>query len=174
MPYLGKNPSTASTPCTLPVIRRKRRNVAHQYRIERADIHAQFQRRRADECVEYLALSLELPLNVLTLHGSYLRRMLLRPHHVEPFTQRHQIIIIRILILELHRSAAAISPAAIIRCSTHMHAPTCPTPLCGAFMSRSASICTISAHPDNCRPRLPVSTACTSNHFLFLISYFNF
>src|SRR5262245_61640115 len=52
-------------PRTLPVVRRARGDVAHEHRIERANVYAEFQRRRADQSVYVLGLTLELILDAL-------------------------------------------------------------------------------------------------------------
>ena len=50
---------TPSTAGALPVVRRQRWNVSHEYGIELADIDAKLEGRRADEGVDRVRLALE-------------------------------------------------------------------------------------------------------------------
>ncbi len=96
----------AGTPSSLPVIGRRRRHVAHQHCVERADIDPQFERRRADQDVQLLPFALELILDALTLVVRDLSRVLSHAQHRVVAVEHPQVEVVLGLVLP-HQPAAA-------------------------------------------------------------------
>lgn len=127
--------TTTRAPNALPVVCRQRRDVPHQHRVERPDVAPpQFERGRADERVDLLAVALELPFDQIAIEGRHHRRVLARPHHVRPVIQQRQVVAVRILLLADQHTIASkglanpLRRCAGLRTSARL-AP--PEPLCG-------------------------------------------
>jgi hypothetical protein len=99
--------AAARAPGALPVVRRARRDVPHEHGVERADVHAELQRRRADERVDLLALPLELVLDSLTDGGRHLGRVLGHAEHPVVAVEDVQVEVVGIRHLPAHLPAAA-------------------------------------------------------------------
>ena len=79
---------------TLPVVGRQRRHVAHQHRVELADVDAELQGRGADQAVDRVRCALEQVLQPLPLHLRDHGGVLFRTEHRIGPVQKLQVIVV--------------------------------------------------------------------------------
>ena len=97
--------------CALPIVGGGRRHVAHEHRVERADIDSELERRRAHQHIELLTFALELVLDALALVVRNLRRVLRHAQHRVVVVEHAQIEVVLHLVLPRQASGATPSHA---------------------------------------------------------------
>ena len=91
----------------LPIVSRERGHVAHEHRVEFADVHAQFEGRRTDEGVDGVRFSLEQVFEAFSLLVGNHRRVLLGAKHRITLVQNLQVVVVRIFRDKLDFALAA-------------------------------------------------------------------
>src|SRR5206468_3937134 len=99
---------------------------AHQDRVERTDVDAELESRRAHERVDRFALAFEQPLDSLAIFRWHLRRVLAWPNHLDVAVEQRQVVVVSTLLLECERTVAAPGKAAIERRRPWLGTPTLP------------------------------------------------
>ena len=111
----GHPMTSAGAAGSLPVVGGQGRYVAHQHRIQGADVHPEFKGRGADEAVHRVASTLEQVLQPFPLLIRNHRRVLLRAQHGVAAVQELQVVVIRVFAQPFQLAVAPPRRAAVVR-----------------------------------------------------------
>ena len=98
-------------------------HCTHQDRVEGPDVHPKLQRRSADERIDLLAVTLELPFDEVAVERGNHRRVLPGSHHVCTVIQKGQVVAIRILLLADQHAVASVRLTETMRRGPRLRSP---------------------------------------------------
>ena len=112
----------------LPVVGGQRRHVAHQHRVEPADVDAELQGRRAHQTVHRLRVALEQVLQALPLVRRHHRRVLFGAQHRVGAVEQLQVVAVLVFRDPFDDAVAAPGDAAAVRGLAGGGAAAAPAP----------------------------------------------
>ena len=139
----------------LPIVGGQRRHVAHQHRVEPADVDAELQGRRAHQTVHRLRVALEQVLQALALVRRHHRGMLFGAQHRVGAVEQLQVVAVLVFRDPFDDAVAAPGDAAAVRGLAGGGAATAPAPPLGVASSsfspktnslRDSAACSTSGH----------------------------